>query len=1138
VSLDVLPHFPHLQLLARRWPHAASLAAVILFACSLTAQAAAGAEPDKAEQEAFFESKVRPLLAEHCVACHGADEQAGELRLDRRAAVQRGGGSGPVIVPGKPEASSLIRAIGYSDNALQMPPEGKLPAEAIAVLTAWVSTGAYWPEEADQDDAPQSPAEQIDEFRNSHWAFQPIVAAEPPQVAQTQWPQQPLDQFILARLEAAGLTPNPPADRRALIHRAYFALIGLPPSYEEVEAFVADPSPDAFAQVVDRLLENRHYGERWARHWLDIARYADTTGYMGGSRETRYPYAYTYRDYVIAAFNDDKPFDRFILEQLAADQLKLEGDEQSALAAMGFLTVGRRFMNRQHDIIDDRIDVVTRGFLGMSVACARCHDHKFDPIPTADYYSLHGVFASSEEPAELPLLGQPQPSPQYEAFLQEQAKKQQEADRWLDETRVKTEDELRSRVADYLVYLARTLPQYKAGEMKQQGERGPLRPQAVRRWQQYLSQPTAPANPLWQLWQRLAALSPEEFPQRASELLNNADDPLLQSLHPRLLAALRSEPPQTMADVAQRIGSELETVDDLWRKGREADVALSRLPEEDDEALRQVLFAADSPTTLDTAQMIAHLDQGERNKHNTMLGQVKAVEVSHPGAPPRGMVLLDKPKPQEPVIFRRGQPGNRGDRVPRRFLQVLAHVDGGQPFSQGSGRLELAQAIASPDNPLTARVIVNRIWQHQFGAGLVRTSSDFGIRGETPSHPELLDHLAAEFIADGWSIKRLQRRIMLSATWQQASTVRPEAHQVDPENRLLWHMPRRRMEFEPLRDRLLAAAKQLDYQIGGRSVMIHQDAPRRGLYAYIDREDVPGLLASFDLPSPDASQAMRAQTTVPQQALYLMNAPFVIDRARALAEQTAAEESAAARVSTLYRRTLARDPDADELKLALMFLTPAPAASAADEEAPPLPPWRFGYGHFDSSSGAVQFTPLPYFNGQAWQGSSTFPDPQLSYLRLTADGGHPGSDDQHSVIRRWVSPLAGVVEIQGRLKHPQKQGDGIRGQIVSSRHGVQGEWTAHGNEVETAVTRVEVQPGDTLDFVVACGKTPSFDGFQWAPVVRLVESETADWESGFRWESASSFVTASRSLIPPEPLDPWVQLAQVLLLCNEFAFVD
>jgi len=354
------------------------------------------------------------------------------------------------------------------------------------------------------------------------------------------------------------------------------------------------------------------------------------------------------------------------------------------------------------------------------------------------------------------------------------------------------------------------------------------------------------------------------------------------------------------------------------------------LEDDADEAIRQSLYDGDSPTSLTTAQMIAHLDQGQRNKHNAMLGKVKGVEVSHPGAPPRGMVLVDKKTPVQPVIFRRGQPGNRGDKVPRRFPQVLEHVDGGKPFSDGSGRLELANAIASPKNPLTARVIVNRIWQHQFGQGLVRTASDFGTRGETPTHPELLDYLAAEFMADGWSIKRLQRRILLSSTWQQSSGFRQDAHNIDPENRLLWRMPRRRMEFEPLRDRLLTAAGRLDLSIGGRSVMIHQDAVRRGLYAYVDREDMPSLLASFDLPSPDASQAIRTQTTVPQQALFLLNAKFVIDQAEALAKRTAGQADTTDRIKSLYQIALSRQPDAIELETATAFIN-TPPIDTSDE---------------------------------------------------------------------------------------------------------------------------------------------------------------------------------------------------------------
>lgn len=896
-------------------------------------------QPSQVEQEEFFESKVRPLLLQHCVECHGPDDQSGELRLDRQDHFKQGGGSGPVVVAGDPNASRLIRAIGYQDNELQMPPDSKLPDEAIAVLTQWVRVGAYWPEgenAATEVTVMTSPAEQIESYRESHWSFQPIVPSEPPSIetlASSGVSGSAIDRFVLARLAEAGLSPNRTADRRTLIHRAYFTLLGLPPSYEEVQAFLGDEDPDAFARLVDRLLEDPHYGERWARHWLDIARYGDTKGYLAGSQETRYPYAFTYRDYVIDAFNSDKPFDQFIIEQLAADHLELTGPQRSSLAAMGFLTVGRRFMNQPHDIIDDRIDVVTRGFLGMSVACARCHDHKYDPIPTADYYSLYGVFASSEEPAELPLLDEPQVSPQYDAFLEAKAAKQGEVDTWVEERRVATENELRSRVADYLVYLAKTLPQYQQeGKTQPQGKRGALRRAAVRRWQQYLANPAESPDPIWALWHRMAALPANEFAETTSSILDGSP------IENRLLDALREARPESMPEAAQVFGDCLEAAYAQWVEARNADESLDRLADEGDETLRQALWIANAPTTLDTAQMLSHLDQAERDRYNQLLNGVNGVDVTHPGAPPRGMVMFDRTNPVEPVIFRRGVPENRGDNVPRRFLQVLSAVDGGQPFQHGSGRLELARAIAHPDNPLTARVIVNRVWQHQFGEGLVRTSSDFGTRGEQPTHPQLLDYLAAEFIADGWSIKRLQRRIMLSTTWQQSSEVCPDAAQADPENRLLWHMPRRRMEFEPLRDRLLVAAGRLDDRIGGRSVMIHKDATRRGLYAYIDREDLPGLLASFDLPSPDASQAKRTETTVPQQALYLMNSDFVIEQAKALADRTSGSQAtvrqqadaadqarvdAEERIRRIYRYTLARDPNDEELRQALDFVNPA-----------------------------------------------------------------------------------------------------------------------------------------------------------------------------------------------------------------------
>lgn len=1124
------------------------------------------------EEETFFETHVRPLLVEKCVQCHGPDEQSGLLRLDQRPDQNRTDGSGPIWKPGNPEASLLLRAIGYQDSSLQMPPDKPLTAGEAEVLTQWVQRGVFWPE--DDEPKPDSqnalkPHEQIDELRQTHWAYRPVATVQPPEVQAAHWPQQPIDRFVLAKLEEAGLSPNPAADRRTLMLRAYFTLIGLPPTYEEVLQFECDPSPEAFPRLVDRLLESPHYGERWARHWLDLARYAETTGYLAGSVDTTYPYAYTYRDYVIDSLNNDKPFDRFIMEQIAADQLNLAEEEQEALAALGFLTVGRKFMNRVHDIIDDRIDVVTRGFLAQSVACARCHDHKYDPIPTADYYGLYGVFASSHEPAELPVLGQPEQSPLYAEFLAARDEKQREVDAWLEKKRQATEDELRSRVADYLVHLAQTLPNANAGEVQQKGRRGVLRPPAIQRWRQYLDGYSQQPHFLWSLWHHWATLGPTDFAQRTSQLLAaKPEESVLSQLPADLLAQLRAKPPTTMVEAAEFIGGYLESVYAQFKQqpsNTAADSAASTVPQGELVTKAhelELLLAADAPTTLDTAQILRHLNQAESNEYNQQLSKIKAVEAKHPGAPGKAMVLVDNAQPHEPVVFLRGQPGNRGPQVPRRFLQVLAHVDGGQPFQQGSGRLELARAIASPDNPLTSRVIVNRIWQQHFGFGLVRTASDFGTRGELPTHPELLDYLASEFVADGWSIKRLHRRIMLSAAWQQSSIIREDGMRLDPENRLLWRNPRRRLEFEPMRDRVLAVSGQLDQTVGGRSVAIHQDGKRRGLYAYVDREDVPSLLASFDVPSPDASQAIRPRTTVPQQALYLLNSQFILDQAQKLvqasldstleeAQQSESEDASnARRIVALYRRSLARDPSHHELWLAKEFIRRSQSSDSgalelsidpdsAEDQSDRIPSvWRYGFGSYDPETDKVLFTSMPHFNGKRWQASIEFPDASHGHLMLASDGGHPGVNLQQSVILRWISPGDGRVVVRGEFKHLQDQGDGVRARVVSSRLGLLGTWEVLQSTQSLVVNRFEVQAGDTIDFVVDCKDSSDHDSFRWTPVIRATRSPDGNLLRGTAWDATQEFQAASSQQAPAPRVDPWLQLAQVLLASNEFMFVD
>jgi hypothetical protein len=627
--------------------------------------------------------------------------------------------------------------------------------------------GAPWP--AERSGAPGVAAADPEKI---HWAFQPVKQPPLPQVRRHDWVRTPVDRFLLARLEAKEMTPSPDADRRTLLRRVTFDLTGLPPTAAEIAAFEADPSSEAYARVVDRLLASPQYGERWGRYWLDVARYADTKGYFF-TNERRYPFAYTYRDYVVRAFNEDLPYDHFILEQLAADRLQAAGalPDRRDLAALGFLTLGRRFLGNPHDIIDDRIDVVTRGLLGLTVTCARCHDHKFDPIPQKDYYSLYGVFASSVEPADLPVIGEPERTPTYLAFEKELKSRQDEVEKY--------------RVAHQ-------------GEIK---------------------------------------------------------------------------------------GGN--------RKFRDGLRALQK--------------------------------------------KVDHLLATSPAAPPRAMVLEDLPVPRASHVFLRGNPRNPGPEVPRQFLAVLSGPER-QPFHEGSGRLELARAIASKDNPLTARVLVNRVWLHHFGAGLVRTPSDFGLRSEPPSHPALLDWLAAQFMDEGWSVKKLHRLIVLSHAYQQSSADNPRGLQADPEARLLWRVNRRRLDFEAMRDSLLAVSGRLDPRLGGAAMDLTR-APftgRRTLYGFIDRQNLPGLFRTFDFASPDTTSPQRYQTTVPQQALFLMNSPFVVEQARSLAarQEVSRQGQPEGRIRELYRLAYSRDPDAAEVRLGLGFL------QAAAQDPGPLNPWE------------------------------------------------------------------------------------------------------------------------------------------------------------------------------------------------------
>ncbi|MCW5554034.1 MAG: PSD1 domain-containing protein [Verrucomicrobiae bacterium] len=894
---------------------------------------AALASAPTADQIEFFEARIRPVLFEHCYSCHSdkAEKIRGGLRLDNREATLKGGSSGPAIVPGDATASLLIKAVRYEDDDLQMPPKDKkLPTEQIADLEAWVNMGAPDPR---VDDGPK-PLTDIAEARARHWAFQPVQKPAPPKVKQPGWVQSPVDPFILAKLEQEELSPANPADRRTLIRRVSYDLTGLPPTPEEVESFLNDQQPDAYARLVDRLLASPHYGERWGRHWLDVARYADTKGYLAGGEERRYPFSYTYRDYVIRSFNEDKPYDQFLIEQIAADRLPL-GEEKDALAALGFLTLGRRFLNNPHDIIDDRIDVVTRGTLGLTVSCARCHDHKFDPISAQDYYALYGVFASSEEPAEKPLLRALHESPDYQDYLKAVAKIEAEIEEFQDKEIAQFIGELRKNVGDYLLGARDAAQLEDQSKFDTFAQERKLIPAVLRRWIKDLDERRKSPDPIFTPWFELSVLAEQDYSANAKPLLDQYGADSAQ-FNPVLARALTEKPVDSLKSVVEVYNKLFADVDEAWKKAvasatKEMQAPPASLPDADREALRQVLYAEGTPINLPKDEVRTIHARRLREGSAPIRNKIEALSWTHPGVPLRAMALVDKSRPANAHVLLRGNPGNRGPEVPRRFLEVLSESTPAA-FTDGSGRLELARSIASRDNPLTARVHVNRVWRHHFGEGLVNTPGDFGVRTESPLHQELLDFLAATFMENGWSTKKLHRLILLSATYQQSSEANAQTFEADPDNRYFSRMNRRRLDFEAMRDTLLAVSGKLDLRMGGVPVDIIGEpfATRRTVYGLIDRQNLPGMFRTFDFANPDVSNQGRFATTVPQQALFMLNSPFVIEQARALVqrEEIKGRENSAGKIQAMYELVAQRPPERAELRLAEQFLAAQPATDA------------------------------------------------------------------------------------------------------------------------------------------------------------------------------------------------------------------
>ena len=924
--------------------------------------------PPSPEVVQIFETHVRPTFVASCLGCHSKDNALGGLRLDAP------------VTPAM--ALEIVKRVKGEGGKPRMPQgNAALAPEKIAAMEGWAKAGAPWP-------VLKGP------IGGKLWSLEPVKKPAPPVVALKTWPRNSLDNFVLAKLEAAKQKPAPYADRRTLLRRASYELTGLPPSAEEIAAFVADKAPDAWPKVIDKLLTSPRYGERMARFWMDIARYADTKGYVFVD-DRNYYHAYNYRSWLIESFNDDLPYDQFLQYQLAADRM-VQGDERKNLAALGYLTLGRRFINNIHDIIDDRIDVTMRGMQAITVACARCHDHKFDPIPAKDYYGLYAIFASSNE--NEPAISKKEirePYEQHDAKFQA-AKKEHDDTIQAQVTRLR--------------------------------ELGKSTPDAL----------TAPVKAA------LQGFREGEFPP-ADKL--------------KIISEAFEEPKRKRLE-------ELRVLQDDLKKSYPAK------PE----------FA-----------------------HGMTEG------APHPG-----------------IVFKRGNPGNPGDPAPRHFLTCVAG-ESQTEFPTG-GRLELAKAITDKNNPLTARVIANRIWLLHFGTGIARTPSDFGQKGERPTHPELLDYLASTLMDDGWSLKKLHRKILLSATWMQSSDATEAAFLKDPENRLYGRQNRHRLELEQLRDSLLLASGSLDVsQVGGKSeeLWMGNYTKRRAVYGFIERQNLPGIFKTLDFATPDQSSPQRFHTIVPQQALFLMNSPLAADQARALARRVVGKDDAE-KVGSLYRQLLGRSPSKEEVNLALTYLMAPDKATLTPESQ--KGPWRYGWGVVDEALGrTIAFNEFKVFADNQWRVGSKVPDPEHGWALLNREGGHPGNP-LHMVIRRWVSPVDGTVNINGNINHPGTVGDGVRARVVHSRAGIVGEWIAQKSQAETKIEGVEVRRGDTLDFVVDCRTDENTDSFVWVSAVGLTGPKR------LAWKTDSDF--GGTPPAPAVPLTKWERYAQALLLTNEFLYVD
>jgi len=928
-----------------------------------------------ADEGLTYERDIRPILRAHCFDCHGATEDLkGGLDLRQVRLIQNGGESGPAIVPGHAEDSLMLSRV----VAGEMPPgETKITAKERETLTEWIASGAKTLRPEPENIPPGlgvSPEER------AFWSFQPPGHPAAPSVREDQrgFIRTPIDNFLLAEMPK-GLTFADEADRHTLILRTHFDLTGLPPTPDVLQQWLTDPSEDWYARLVESLLASPNYGERWARHWLDIAGYADSDGYTVSDPERAW--AWKYRDYVVRSFNSDKPFDRFITEQLAGDELAgpqqgdLSVEQIDLLTATGYLRMaadgtgsGEDNPTARNQVIADTIKIVSTSLLGLTVGCAQCHDHRYDPIPQTDYYAMRAIFT--------PALDWQQWKPP----------------------------------AQRLVSLYTAADRQKAAEV------------------------TAAASAIDV---ERAAKQKEYMAQALEKELQKYEEPLRASLR----TAYETE-------AGQRTAEQKGLLDKYPSVNISPGVLYQYLP--------------------DAAEDLKKYD-----------ARIKEAQAKRP--PEEFLAVLTEPPnhlPETPLFFR-GDFQQPKVAVPPAALTVACpedqrlefpHDDPSLPTS--GRRLVFAKWLTSPDNPLVARLIVNRIWMHHFGKGLVPTPADFGRLGIPPTHPELLDWLAQDFIEHGWSVKHLHRLILSSAAWRQSSLRTAMHRKLDPDNRFYSRQVIMRLDAELVRDRMLAATGRLNPQQFGApaaiteddagQVVIDDNETRRSLYIKVRRTQPVAMLQAFDAPVMDVNCERRVVSTVATQSLMMMNSLSILNHAAKLAERCRAE---------------AVPIPADQLK----SLPPLPA--------PPNEAWRYGYGDFDGATKrTATFTALAHFTGSQWQAGATLPDPGLGYALLHATGGHPDVQGR-AVILRWTVPQSGTITISGSLGHGSPNGDGVRGRVVSSRNGLLGEWTSFNTQVECPVGSTAVEAGETIDFIVDCIGAHTSDSFQWPVVISLTAQD-------------------------------------------------